>query len=71
MKKFISFDDWVLSIDDVVCTCRHYSWYNDNDDGGKQKWYSGIYLTGDRFIKIKEEYFDELKEILLNYEITN
>lgn len=69
MKKFIEFDDWVLSIEDVVCACRHYSWYNGED--GSQKWMSGVYLTGDRFIKIKEEHFDELKETLLNYEINN
>jgi len=69
MKKFVEIEDWVFSIDDVICTQRCYSWYNGED--GTQKWYSAIWLTDDKFIKFKEEHFDELKEILLNYKEIN
>lgn len=65
MKKFIEIDGCVFSIEDVICTKRRYSYYR--DDNGIQKCNSVIYLTDDKFITIKEEYFDELKEILLNY----
>lgn len=69
MKKFVEFDDWVLSIEDIICTCRQHSIYS--GENGKQKWYSGIFMTDNRFVKIPEEYFDELKEILLKYENNN
>lgn len=64
-KHFIEFCDHIFAIEDVHCVEKYYTWTGNDDN---KIWKSAVYLNvKDRNFTFPQTRYDELKQILLNF----
>lgn len=61
---YIEFENNIFPIENVQCVKQFYTWRGDENN---KEWFSKIFLMNDIGIQFPEEKYDELKNILVNF----
>lgn len=66
-KHFIEFQDYIFPLEEVQAVQHYYTWYEDKDTKEK-RWFSAFFFKNStNYFKFKEEHYEEIKNILLDY----